>query len=72
MIMWKYDMILYEREMRICRKILMILVCGVLVLGMTGCNNSAKENNNDNNNYSEAIDEVRNTKFAILGEYTIG
>ena len=39
----------------------------VMVIFITGCGN-----NNTQEDYTEAMEEIRNTKFVILGDYTIG
>ena len=46
------------------KKILGILICGILILGMTGCGNSSekgKESNNDKSGMTEK-DKIKNQR----------
>ena len=52
------------------RKLLSILLIGVLFIGLTGCGNSS---NKSSNKYTDAMNKIRNTKFEMLGEeYNVG
>lgn len=52
------------------KKLLSILLIGILVIGLTGCGNSSNKGSNE---YTDAMNKIRNTKFEMLGEkYNIG
>lgn len=46
--------------------IVIIMVLGLMLITLTGCGDKNKDN------YSEAMNEIRNTKFSALGDFTIG
>ena len=54
------------------KKISLVLLCGVMVLGLCGCGNKENNNNNANSNTNNQSQETSKNDFVLTKENVIG
>ena len=54
------------------KKISLVLLCGVMVLGLCGCGNRENSNNNTNSNTNNQSQETSKNDFVLTKENVIG